>query len=236
VLIDTEFLGQMRKVLAWPNRNGFFYLIDRTNGKFLSAKAFVKQTWNDGFDFEKERPADGRPGHRADARRQRQGVAGIDGGSNWMAHSYSPLTKLFYVFRARGAAPLHEERGPASDDRSHSSATPAQLFNRGRGPRFAPEESWGKAIAIEPSTGAIKWEHRVVSPPWGGLMRHGRQSRLRRYPRRGDLRPERDDRRAAVHLREQRPCVRHAVTYLADGKQLCIHPGRRCDCTLWALD
>ena len=37
VLVDTEFLGQTRKVLAWPNRNGFFYLIDRTNGKFLSA-------------------------------------------------------------------------------------------------------------------------------------------------------------------------------------------------------
>ena len=37
-------------------------------------------------------------------------------------------------------------------------------------PRFAPEESWGKAIAIDPSTGNIKWEHRVVSPPWGGLM------------------------------------------------------------------
>jgi alcohol dehydrogenase (cytochrome c) len=52
VLVDTDFLGQPRKVLAWPNRNGFFYLVDRTNGKFLSAKAFVKQTWNDGFDYE----------------------------------------------------------------------------------------------------------------------------------------------------------------------------------------
>ena len=59
VLIDTTFLGQTRKVLAWPNRNGFFYIVDRTNGKFLSAKAFVKQTWNNGFDFEKNgRPAE----------------------------------------------------------------------------------------------------------------------------------------------------------------------------------
>ena len=51
-LVDTTWDGQPRKLIVQANRNGFFYLIDRTNGKFLSAKAFVKQTWNDGFDYE----------------------------------------------------------------------------------------------------------------------------------------------------------------------------------------
>jgi alcohol dehydrogenase (cytochrome c) len=37
-------------------------------------------------------------------------------------------------------------------------------------PTFAPEESYGKALAIDPATGTIKWEHRIISPPWGGLM------------------------------------------------------------------
>jgi alcohol dehydrogenase (cytochrome c) len=41
---------------------------------------------------------------------------------------------------------------------------------RGQPPRFAPEESWGAAKAIDPRTGAVKWEHRVLTPPWGGLM------------------------------------------------------------------
>jgi alcohol dehydrogenase (cytochrome c) len=45
ILLDTEFRGEMKKTLAWANRNGFYYLLDRTNGKFLTAKAFVKQTW-----------------------------------------------------------------------------------------------------------------------------------------------------------------------------------------------
>jgi outer membrane protein assembly factor BamB len=40
----------------------------------------------------------------------------------------------------------------------------------GVGGRFPPEASWGKVIAIEPMTGTIKWEHKVVSPPWGGVM------------------------------------------------------------------
>lgn len=34
----------------------------------------------------------------------------------------------------------------------------------------APEESWGKVIAIDPGTGTIKWEHKVLTPPWGGVM------------------------------------------------------------------
>ncbi len=40
----------------------------------------------------------------------------------------------------------------------------------GRRARFAPEESWGKVVAIDPLSGEIKWEHKVVSPPWGGVM------------------------------------------------------------------
>ena len=169
VLIDTMFLGQMRKVLAWPNRNGFFYLVDRTNGKFLSAKAFVKQTWNKGFDFENNGRPDLVPGNDPTPEGNDKVWPGIDGGANWMAHSYSPLTKLLYVFaREEHRAFTKNEVPPPTT--AQTEPTPVQLFNRGRGPRFAPEESWGKAIAIDPSTGAIKWEYRVVSPPWGGMM------------------------------------------------------------------
>jgi alcohol dehydrogenase (cytochrome c) len=40
----------------------------------------------------------------------------------------------------------------------------------GGGSRFRPEESWGRLIAIVPETGETKWEHRVVSPPWAGVL------------------------------------------------------------------
>jgi alcohol dehydrogenase (cytochrome c) len=169
VLIDTTFLGQPRKVLAWPNRNGFFYLVDRTNGKFLSAKAFVKQTWNNGFDFEKNGRPEVVPGQEPTPEGNDKVWPGIDGGANWMAHSYNPNTKLLYTFaREEHRLFTKNEIGPLTTE--PNAPNPAQLYNRGRGPRFAPEESYGKAIAIDPSTGNIKWEYRVVSPPWGGMM------------------------------------------------------------------
>ncbi len=169
VLVDTMYLGQPRKVLAWPNRNGFFYLVDRTNGKFISAKAFVKQTWNRGFDYENNGRPEVAPGNEPTPEGNDQVWPGIDGGANWMAHSYSPVTKLLYVFaREEHRLFTKNEVRPLTTDETEP--TPLQLFNRARPPRFAPEESYGKAIAVDPATGDIRWEHRVVSPPWGGMM------------------------------------------------------------------
>ena len=175
VLVDTEFLGQTRKVLAWPNRNGFFYLIDRTNGKFLSATAFVKQTWNDGFDYENNGRPKVLPGTDPTPEGNEKVWPGIDGAANWMSHSYSPLTKLLYTFarEERRAYTKNPVQIPTTEERPEG-PTATALFGRGGGggrpPRFAPEESWGAAKAIDPRTGAIKWEHRVLTPPWGGLM------------------------------------------------------------------
>jgi len=50
VLAQIDWQGSPRKVILWANRNGFYYVIDRTTGKFLLGKAFVKQSWNIGFD------------------------------------------------------------------------------------------------------------------------------------------------------------------------------------------
>jgi len=55
ILLDRVFQGQPRKLLLHADRNGMFYVLDRTDGKFLLGKAFVRQTWNTGFD------ANGRP-------------------------------------------------------------------------------------------------------------------------------------------------------------------------------
>ncbi len=50
VMVDAEWQGQPRKLLYWAHRNGVFYVLDRTNGKFLSGKPFVKVNWLAGFD------------------------------------------------------------------------------------------------------------------------------------------------------------------------------------------
>src|SRR4029079_594236 len=55
MLVDRVWRGQNRKLLMHADRNGHFYVLDRTNGQFLSGSSFAYQNWNKGFD-EKGRP------------------------------------------------------------------------------------------------------------------------------------------------------------------------------------
>jgi alcohol dehydrogenase (cytochrome c) len=185
VLIDAELRGRPRKLMAWANRNGFFYLLDRVNGEFQFAKPFVRQTWNKGFD-DKGRP-DIIPGNDPTPEGNDKIQPGVDGGANWMAHSYSPLTKLMYVF-ARDERRMFTKNAIRHGNDDETAPGPGAVRSplnsngifgnggnlpggggRGRPARFAPEESWGKVIAIDPLTGVIKWEHKVLTPPWGGV-------------------------------------------------------------------
>jgi alcohol dehydrogenase (cytochrome c) len=90
VLIDADWNGRPRKLMAWGNRNGFFYTLDRSNGQFLGGHPFVKVNWASGLDpkgrpIETPQPA-GQPTY-----------PGNQGGTNWYSPSYSPRTHLFYL-------------------------------------------------------------------------------------------------------------------------------------------
>lgn len=93
VLIDTVYAGHPRKLLAEANRNGFFYVLDRTNGNFLSAVRFAeKLNWAKGIDKQ------GRP-IRTEVMPTEQGTRvcpGFSGATNWYAPSFNPDTQLFY--------------------------------------------------------------------------------------------------------------------------------------------
>jgi alcohol dehydrogenase (cytochrome c) len=93
VLIDSVYRGQPRKLLVEANRNGFFYVLDRIDGKFLSAVPFVqKLNWASGIDKQ------GRP-IRTEVMPSAEGTRvcpGFTGATNWYAPSYSPDTHLFY--------------------------------------------------------------------------------------------------------------------------------------------
>ena len=85
-----------RSVTFWcrPDRNGFFYVLDRTNGKFLHATSFVeKLNWATGVD------ASGRPilSGRIPTAEGTLICPGINGATNWFSPSYNPNTGLFYV-------------------------------------------------------------------------------------------------------------------------------------------
>jgi alcohol dehydrogenase (cytochrome c) len=95
VLLDITYKGRPRKLLAQANRNGFLYLLDRTDGTFLSAVPFIeKLNWASGID------AQGRP-IRTEIMPTAAGTRvcpGFSGATNWFSPSYNLETKLLYFF------------------------------------------------------------------------------------------------------------------------------------------
>ncbi len=91
-------------MMMWGNRNGFFYVLDRTNGQFLAGYPFVKVNWASGLDPKTGRPtqtpqADGAPT-----------FPGVQGATNWYSPSYSPRTGLFYLSAWEDYASVFIER------------------------------------------------------------------------------------------------------------------------------
>ena len=89
VLVNTEYRGRLRKLMLHADRNGFFYVFDRTNGELLLAKNFVKVTWASGIG------PDGRPKLTPEASRDTH--CPTDDPANWDATAFSRVTRLYYV-------------------------------------------------------------------------------------------------------------------------------------------
>ncbi|NGY05765.1 PQQ-dependent dehydrogenase, methanol/ethanol family [Solimonas terrae] len=95
ILADLSIDGKSRKVIMQAPKNGYFYVLDRTNGQLLSAKNFVKLTWSSGIDMQTGRPmetpdADWTSGPKLI-------FPGPLGAHNWQPMSYSPQTGLVYI-------------------------------------------------------------------------------------------------------------------------------------------
>jgi alcohol dehydrogenase (cytochrome c) len=106
VIVNANFRGKPRKLIMTANRNGFLYILDRTNGEFLFARQFVsKQNWAKGLD------KNGRP-ISASLMPDENGVQvcpAAGGATNWYSPSYNPTTHMFY-FRSFEACAIFRSR------------------------------------------------------------------------------------------------------------------------------
>ena len=101
VLADMEWQGIQRKLMLWANRNGYFYVLDRTDGEYLLGSPFVRVNWSSGLD------ENGRPIPTP----QPEGMPtwpGNQGGTNWYPPSWSPRTELFYFSAWEDYATIYE--------------------------------------------------------------------------------------------------------------------------------
>jgi alcohol dehydrogenase (cytochrome c) len=148
-----------RKLIAQANRNGFFYVIDRTNGKLISATSYAKVSWSTSKD------AIGRPVGDKNASPTLEGnrvCPGAAGATNWMSPTYDPQTKLFYV-TAREQCDIFAT-APQPYDAGHA------YYGSAYFPNDDAQPFWGALRALDPATGKLKWEWKHTSPTWAGVL------------------------------------------------------------------
>lgn len=95
ILADLKIGGSDRKIMMQAPKNGFFYVIDRKDGKLLSAKPYATQTWTTGIDMKT-----GRPNYAANSDYAKGAFVSLPSGQgahNWQPMAYSPITKLAYI-------------------------------------------------------------------------------------------------------------------------------------------
>jgi alcohol dehydrogenase (cytochrome c) len=164
ILTDITINGVSRKVVCWANRNGFYYVLDRTNGKFITGVPFVEQNWAKGLD------ANGRP-ILADADVSNVGRLtrpAYTGGTNWQNAALDRKLGLFFVHATEGASVFTKATEFLARDPSHR-----QFLSSGAS---TPEAPTLVVRALDAATGARKWEY--YAPPmeahyYGGLLATG---------------------------------------------------------------
>jgi len=160
VLLDAEFRGRPRKLVLFANRNGFYYVLDRLTGEFLVGKQFARQTWAKGLDDK------GRPTWNPEAVPTAAGALVYpddDGTANWFSPSLDLKTGLFYQnVREKGAIQRLTREKPTYN--------PGRLFMGGHRLPIPGEEPWGALRALDWKTGETRWEFRVHTPPWCGVL------------------------------------------------------------------
>lgn len=97
ILADLQIGGQPRKVLMQAPKNGFFYVIDRTNGQFISGSPYVKVTWATGLDPRTGRPIEADGVRWSETGKSSSQFPSPSGGHNWQPMSYSAKTGLAYI-------------------------------------------------------------------------------------------------------------------------------------------
>ncbi len=170
VLADIERNNTDFKVMLWANRNGFYYVLNRKTGRFLSGRPFIKVNWAEGLD-DSGRPIEtpqppGAPTY-----------PGIQGGTNWYSPSYSPRTELFYI-------PVWESYGTVFDAQPQEYEE-ARVFLGGvflpaartgtattRGPinTWTEEAGTGAILAIDALTAEPRWKFEMTDVITSGIL------------------------------------------------------------------
>jgi alcohol dehydrogenase (cytochrome c) len=155
VLVDRMWKGRRRKLLLHADRNGFFFVLDRTDGQLLLAKSFSKTTWASGYDIH------GRPILTAENESTSRGALicpAQSGGTNWYSTSWNPGAKLFYVRSSDWCSIYKKQDEPLVENRWYGGVAPNQ------------PDAQISIRALNVDTGKKTWEFPLSAFGRGGLL------------------------------------------------------------------
>jgi alcohol dehydrogenase (cytochrome c) len=159
VLADLPIRGEVRKVICWPNRNGFYYVLDRVTGEFLAGVPFVQVDWAKGLT------SAGRPILADVAKVSAAGSRtrpGAGGGTTWQNPAFDQKRGSIFV--------------PAAESSSVFTKLPPDRVTRREkvqllGSGFTLEPAIHQVIALDAATGRPKWKYTAPSgADYSGLL------------------------------------------------------------------
>jgi PQQ-dependent dehydrogenase (methanol/ethanol family) len=196
VLVDAPYRGRDRKLMLHADRNGFFYVLDRTDGELLLARNFVEVTWAKGIG------PDGRPQLLPE-----EDVSCPEDATNWNATAFSPATRLYYLM-AMEKCVLRVSPGKWKKEL----------------PQVKPGKKYLRALDIE--TGKVVWEIPQTGPiegkRWAGVLATAGGILLYADPN-GDLvAVDQKDGKRLWHIPINETIKTAPITYLAGGHQYIV--------------
>ena len=158
VLVDLNIKGNPTQAVIQANRNGFFYALDRANGKFLFARAYTEVDWADGI------ATDGKPILIPGKDPTEEGTKtcpGLGGGHNWHPTAYSPQTGLYYFDSRNGCQIFYK---------TTQGFVEGQWYQASTTDRITGDPSTSSILAVDPATGETKWNFELIAGSASGLL------------------------------------------------------------------
>jgi quinohemoprotein ethanol dehydrogenase len=211
-LATIEVAGKRRKVIMQAPKNGFFYVLDRATGEFISAEKIAKVTWAERIDKKTGRPVEN-PGIRYTGKKQMFELwPGPQGAHSWLPQAYSPRTGLVYI-------PVIDDAAMIGDG-----ALGGNVFTKKMGVALQPDldvpgSLKGYLKAWDPVTQRARWTVNLPGAWPGGIMATGGdlvfQGRIDKSFVAYDARTGKE----VWSFKAQSPIVAPPISYRVNGKQ-----------------
>jgi alcohol dehydrogenase (cytochrome c) len=167
VLAELTVGGTKRKVLLHADRNGFLYVLDRTNGRLLAANAYVPVNWASRIDLTTGRPVETEVARRLRAGEKVELQPRWTGGKNWFPMAFNPNTQKLY-FPVKHETAIYQVNSKIPAYKPGERYMGVEFTTKDRAPG---DDAWGYYAAFDPMTGKRAWNvPQVEFPMWSGSL------------------------------------------------------------------